>query len=272
MRQIRDNCHLSKMFTVLLPLFFFWPISVSAQKGNDLCDPDLIKHTYSSSNPHRYSPRGDPPDRCEGIYVLQVANTPLFVASFTEFFEKYNTKADKDLIVEWSAPTSNNSIHIRSYGIKPKLYYRMDTKRKTKEKSYRWSTTTLADLGINYGDIGVIGWTQMLVGARAEEVYIPLRISQSRKQNPSKMYQVVLFPGRDLNEVFISLAKVRKDGKFGKFIKESEALGYGFYPAKRGIAFELSDLKEPGIYYVEIGATLRSGGTTAFELYFYHHG
>src|SRR5262249_51163059 len=99
---------------------------------------------------------------------------------------------------------------------------------------------------------------------------IPLRISQEAKAIRSGGYKLLLLPGVELTEIFISLASTGASGRPKTFIRDGEALGYGYYPAERGLEIPISGLKEPGIYYMEIGAKLRSGGTSTVELWFYH--
>lgn len=56
------------------------------------------------------------------------------------------------------------------------------------------------------------------------------------------------------------------------FLRDGEALEYGYYPAERDITIPITGLEIPGVYYLEIGATLKGGGVTTVELWFYHLG
>jgi hypothetical protein len=77
-------------------------------------------------------------------------------------------------------------------------------------------------------------------------------------------------PGRELTEVFLSLAKIRADGRREAFLRHDEPLGYGYYPADRGITIPVANLTDSGFYYLQIGANLRGGGVSTVEVLFYH--
>jgi len=251
------------LFLVLLVFQFGQPLPVLAAENP--CDLNLAQ---PSGDPLGYQLRND---RCEGRYVQEVASTILITASFTESFEDYDLKSGEDLIVEWTTPKDQN-IHLRAQGLKPRLYYRMDTVRTPGSPSYQWPTDILRTLNISRGDMGVIAWARYSISGISQDVYLPLRIRQKQKAVQSGAYRVVLWSGRELAEVFISLATVKADGSPGTFIKDGEALNYGYYPAERGIEFEIPKPDKPGIYYLEIGATLRSGGVVTIENWFYHAG
>jgi hypothetical protein len=75
-----------------------------------------------------------------------------------------------------------------------------------------------------------------------------------------------------LIEVFVSLAAIGVDGRPVSFLRDGEALEYGYYPAERDITIPITGLEIPGVYYLEIGAPLKGGGVTTVELWFYHRG
>jgi hypothetical protein len=256
---------LSVSFTMvprcLLRLALLLPVLASAQEHR--CDPSL---NAPAGHPYGYRLRGD---RCEGIYVKEVGGTTLLVASLTESFEEHDLTSNHNLLVEWTAPEAGE-VRLRTYSLRRKLYYRMDTVRPPGSTSYPWPLSMLAALNIPKRDIGVVGWTQYTVGKTERSVYVPLRISQQRQPLRSGHYQLVLLPSRELTEVFVTLAAVGADGDPAAFLQDGTALGYGFYPAERGITIPLANLQMPGIYYLELGATLQGGGVTTVALWFYH--
>jgi hypothetical protein len=239
-------------------------ISVAFASSND-CDPSLEQ---PNENPYGYRQRGD---RCEGQYIKQVASTTLLVASFTEAFGDYDHSANKDLVVEWNA-LGNKQIRLRAHGLRRKLYYRMDTVRLSESQTFNWPVGLLAALAIPRQDIGVVGWTRYSVGEIEKEVYLPLRINQKKDKNRLGSYTVVLLPGAELSEVYVSFATVGKDGHPETFLRDGIALGNNYYPADRPIDIPISGLKAPGLYYLEIGATLKTGGSSTVEFWFHHPG
>jgi hypothetical protein len=207
-------------------------------------------------------------ERCEGLYVQEVGSADLVVLSFTEAFEEFDAASGRPVRVEWEAP-GEGRVRLRAQGM-GKLYYRMDTSRPAGETSFLWPSDVLAGLRLSRQEIGVAGWTWAPVGGTERQVYVPLRISQGEPPSRAGRYRLVLLPGRELDEVYLSLAAVGEDGKPARFLKDGQALGYGYYPARRGVEIPISDLGTPGIYYLEVGARVKGGGSTAAELWFFH--
>ena len=229
------------------------------------CDPNL---EIPSSDPLGYRLRGK---RCEGRYIKEVASASLNLVSLTSLFEEYDYNIEKDLIIDWTSPV-RDEIQIRVTGTRNRLFYRMDTVVESGTSSFRWPTGLLSALAITRTDIGAVGWTQYMIGGDKKIIYLPLRIRQGGANTHSETYRVILYPGCELTEVFISLAPLTKGGRIGTFIFDGKALGYSHYPALQQIEFEISDLRKPGIHVLEIGATMRSGGSIETKVWFYYPG
>jgi len=229
------------------------------------CDPNLRQ---LGENPNGYKLRGD---RCEGIYVQQVSgSTGLLVASFTEFYEDFDPSILGKLSVEWSSP-AGAPLHLRAYALREKLYYQMDAEIPSGKTAYVWPGELLNALHLSKWDIGVVGFMEYRVGEENRTVYVPLRIRQ-KNQKPTLGYQLVLVPGSELKEVFISLAQLGTDGQAHSFVISDRPLRKGYYPAERGILVEIPALKAAGVYYLEVGATNRYGGPVTQRMWFYHSG
>jgi hypothetical protein len=253
---------------LLVPLLAFVVLGSFSTGGRPVtaqsraCDPLLEQ---PPTHPYGYRLRGD---RCEGVYVQQVAGTALLIASFTEVFEDYDLRADRDLSIAWSAP-AGSQIYLRAHGLRRKLYYRMDAVRPVESRPFRWTADLLASLNITRPDVGVVGWTRLPVGRVERDVYLPLRIGRANSTGGSQTYTLVLLPGVQLSEVFVSLAVVDQDGRPTTFIRDEEALKYNYYPADRPIDIPIPRLASPGLYYMLLGAVLQRGGSTTAELWFY---
>jgi len=261
--QIRRWISLS-LVLLALPLFG-GPLAVSQL---DPCDPYLLQ---PKENPLGYRLRGEQGDRCEGQYIEQVASTALSVASLTKTFEKYNLNSDRPLHIQWPK-LGEQDIRLRAHGIKWKLYYRMDTVRSAGTTTFQWPIGILSALHIQKNSVGIVGWTYEKVGDTTQKIYLPLRVTQSEKLPSKEAYRLVLWPGVQLKEVYISLAKIDDAGRPQEFLQEGKPLEYGFYPAQRAIPVSLSGVQTSGIYKVTISATLESGGATTKEFWFYHQG
>jgi len=229
------------------------------------CDPNLKQ---LGENPNGYKLRGD---RCEGIYVQPVSGTTaLLVASFTESYEDYDPSALGELSIEWSSPTEA-PVRLRAYALREKLYYQMDAIVDAGNAAYVWPGDILNALHLSKWDVGLVGFIQYSFGQENRTVYVPLRI-RHKDRKPAIRYQMVLVPGSELTEVFLSLALVGSDGKLQQFLISDRPLRKGYYPAERGISFDLPALTKPGVYYLEIGATTKYGGPITQRVWFYHAG
>jgi hypothetical protein len=230
------------------------------------CDSSLVPR---DSDPQGYRLRGD---RCEGIYIREVAGSAeLVVASFTESFGEFQTTSDSSLRLAWP-PLGRDAVRLRAQGLKYRLHYRMDSIRPPGSSGYTWPLAVLAALRVGRQDIGVVGYTAQQVGNSTLEVYLPLRISERGEALPSHMYRLVLLPGAELNEVYLSLAPVGRDGRPGKFLQRDQALRRSYYPAERPISVDLPEPYSRGIYYLEIGAVLGRGGSSTATMWFYSPG
>ena len=230
-------------------------------QGNH-CDPGL----HQTGDSYGYRLRGD---RCEGVYIREVGGTMLQVVSLTESVEDFNPAANKNLLVQWMAPGITN-IRLRAYGLRHRLYYRMDSFRPAGSTSYEWSPSLLAALGLKKHELGLVAWVPQPIDNKTRDVYLPVRLTQQGPASRSRRYDLALLPGVELAEVFVSLAPLRSDGKPGVYIKKNEALNWGYYPAERSITIGIPQLRASGIYFLEIGATLRGGGSATEQIWFYH--
>ena len=229
---------------------------------NSPCDPHLIG---PQTDPYSYRMRGD---RCEGVYIQEVAGAPLSIVSWTAAFADYNLASRQPLRLEWDPVKGGDSIRLRAQALRRRLYYRMDAQRSAGSKSYQWPSDLLAAVQIPRDEIGVVGWAEATVGNARREVYLPLHIAQGGRPAATGEYHLVLLPGTELKEVYLTI-----EGAAGEpVLKKGEPLGYGYYPAERPVDVPVAAPREAGIYRLEIGATHRSGGASTAELWFYHPG
>jgi len=236
-------------------------ISSFAAAQENVCDKGL---KAPAQHPFAYTYRGN---RCEGIYIQEVSNAPLSIVSFTKYFEDYDLESSEDLTVSWTAP-QGTTFALRAQGILPNLYYRMDAHFKDSAR-FIWSKNILTALNIRRKDIGVTCWTKLTFGGEETIVLLPLIIKESKaKVTPD--YQLIVVPGTELKEVYVTLSNVDASGKSISYLLDGEPLNYGYYPAGSGFSVPLSQIKKSGIYSLELGTKLRSGETASTEIYFYY--
>jgi len=227
------------------------------------CDPGLVA---LASGPDGYQLRGE---RCEGTYVQPVGGTALWLVSLTEFFEPYDPTSGADLLVSWST-TGKQPVRLRAQGIRRDLYYRMDALRPASSTPFHWPSDLLLVRHIARERIGVMGWTRMSVAGSEELVYLPLRVSQRASAPTGGPTQLTIYPTVQLTEVYLSIASGGADGHALKPLRQTP-LGYGYYPADQPVTMTLDELTTPGLYYLEISATLAGGGQTVLPPVWIYH-
>jgi hypothetical protein len=231
--------------------------------ARDPCDPKLVR---PPNDPLGYGLRGV---RCEGLYVQEVAGSAgLLIASFTEPIEPRAFAPGDRLRIAWPAAVAE-PVRLRAVAFRRRLYYRMDSPGPLASHAFDWPTDILASLKLSGQDIGLVGLAERRIGARVEDVYVPLRVGAGESRQP---YVVLIVPGSELSEVYVSLAEVGADGRDVRAIKTDEPLRYGYYPAETRIRLPLGPLDRPGLYRLQLGATLRRGGSTTKSVFFYHAG
>jgi hypothetical protein len=227
------------------------------------CDPQLLQ---AVTNPYAYRPRGD---RCEGIYVQQVAGASLTVASWTQSFADYDLASRQPLTLQWNQAPGAATVRLRANSLRRRLYYRMDAIASAGATSFTWPSELLVALGVASNDIGVTATARLKFGDIERDVHLPLRIAQGNPGQASS-YRLVVLPGAELSEVFVSLS-LESNGRTS-VVQRAEPLRHGYYPAGRPIEVLIASLSARGFYHLEIGASTLSGGATTTDLWFYHPG
>lgn len=232
-----------------------------AQAESNPCDPLLIQ---PPNNPYGYRLRGD---RCEGIYVEQVGGEDLSIASWTESFQTYDLTSNRPLQLEWDS-ADKTEVHLIAHALRRRLYYRMDAISQAGMQSYRWKNDLLASLGINSDELGVLAAANQRTGDTTHLVYLPLRIAQTGRPVHANQYDLVVVPGEEAREMYVSIT-AETHGDHAP-LKKDEPLGFGYYPAGRAVKIPITRPASPGIYRVKIAATFRSGAVSTTELWFYN--
>jgi hypothetical protein len=228
------------------------------------CDPELLRQ--STANPHAYRQRGE---RCEGIYVQQVAGAPLAIVSWTQSFSDYDLSSRQPLTLQWDRAPDAASVRLRANSLQRRLYYRMDAIASAGATGFTWPSEILVALGVASNDIGVTATTRLKVGDMERDVHLPLRIAQGKPAQAGS-YRLVVLPGGELSEVFVSLSL--ESGGRSAVVQRAEPLRHGYYPAGRPIEVLISSASARGFYHLEIGASTLSGGAATTDIWFYHPG
>lgn len=226
------------------------------------CDPALQP---PKGERYGYRRRGD---RCEGIYAKEVALATLNIVSLTSIYQSFDPGGGNDIELGWLAPSAG-PVHLRANSLRRRLYYRMDATSDADDRVWTWPSDVVAALELDASSLGVVAWTYLADPERTPPLYLPLRVGSAPKPAVGS-YTVIFVPGRELIEAYIHLKALASDGNEPVSILAGKALGYGYYPADRGVRFRLPELPATGIYQLEIGAQMVGGGATATSIDFYH--
>jgi hypothetical protein len=216
----------------------------------------------SASDPYGYRARGD---RCEGVYIRDLSAS-LRVVSFTREFDAF-TGGDPILHLKWAGGASRE-VHLRASGLRPRLYYEMDSVQPGGSIGYDWETSLLSALGITRPELGIVGWTSQQIGGQDRQVYLPLAVTTSKPQKKSSSYQFIVVSGVELHELYVSLSLLDKDGARVATLRKEEPLKAAYYPAEAGIPISLPELKKAGLYLLTLGAEFQRGGVSTETVWF----
>lgn len=230
------------------------------------CDPLLVS---DSDNPLSYRQRVS---RCEGLYAQQVTSESIMLASLTSAYDEFDTSRLEALTINWaSVPFDVSKIHIRGKALRWRLYYRMDAVRPASHNSFAWPISMLHALNIGRGDLGLLAWVTTEMGGVERNVHLPLSVSAEAGAKPhGDSYQLVVIPNVPMDEMFISIAMTDASGNPTEFIVDSEPLKYGYYPPNRPLHIPLTGFSGSGLYHVELGSRLRTGGASTLTLLVQH--
>ncbi len=137
----------------------------------------------------------------------------------------------------------------------------MDTIRPPGAASFDWSLEVVRALQLRSDDLAATAWWQGEIGGVSRPIHLPVTIGAAGSGGSPGRYEVVLEPGAELTEVFSTLVPIQPDGTPGPPFSDGVALGRPFYPAGVPVRIPVDlDAAGPGLYLLEIAATLPGGG------------
>ena len=243
-----------------------WSVAVcsAAVAQEDMCDPALPRFM---DHQHGYRDWGD---RCEGIYAeAPVSGATIGVASFTRGMISYEL-VYTPLTITWSDELAR-PVRLQAKPLRPDLFYQMDTVRPPGEGTFEWPATFLSLYQIAPRDLAVLGWVTLTFGEQEHLVHLPLTIRQGEASAEPRNYELLVVPGVELEELFIAIDHVDREGKVLAGVLERTALEYGYYPADSGVPITLPDLAGVGFYHVKLVAKRKRDGIERPEQFWFYH-
>jgi len=228
---------------------------LQGQPPSDPCDP-RISGKIEIENPYAYKLRGD---RCEGIYIKDIASIGgLVLVSFTSTPQAPKVSGNKTIDLKWGA-LPDGPLHIRAFSLHPRVYYRMDTIQGAGRQGYTWTTSMLDRLELTLREVGIVAWKTSRASSTSGNIYVPLSIGPLNSAAAPSLRAIVQTQV-ELDEVFVTLARLGPDGRFEKPVKDSTPLRQGYYPAGGRIPIDIPRLAKSGTYALEVVSDIRGGG------------
>jgi hypothetical protein len=278
------------MSKLIILLLSFYVLTISQAQ---FCDPEL---QTPQGDPNAYQDREPGSEnRCEGIYLQDVASSAISLTSFTINYDDFSDKYPDSLFLTWMMPEENlakpiDKVHLRADSQVFKLYYRMDTvyplettenENNTKENIFNWSTQVVKNLQLTKAELGISAWLPAQLPPDTtdgikRDVYLPLSILTSKGIGPSSTnYSVVVMPSSELTAIKYKIMPTTIDGYVNddenQMIK-SDKLEDEYYPSGQPVPITFSLDVPKGVYYLEIEVTRTNSKKSHLEIWFYHHG
>jgi hypothetical protein len=194
-------------------------------------------------------------DRCEGTYKLQVG-AGLFLRSIYQTFGSFDlTTSTEPLMIEWSPPPGR-TIAVRADGWVGGEPYRMDASPSPGTQSFSWRTRVLRALSagsrqpLTRRELGVQVWTD----SAGVSLFMPVRIWQGQRPPACGPVTVTLWAMSRPDSVYVDVGHV--DGIGAVHSLGRRELGRQPYPLNGPLSFALPEIKDPGIYRINLSAQL----------------
>lgn len=257
-----NNLFKHRILNCIIVIFLFlYPIIVF---GESFCDDRLKKIKKSKETIFSYQERGD---RCEGFYGRYLSNisTRFKVLSFTTNFEIWNPSTLKSLFVIWRN-LIETPIFIKVRCIMENVNYAMDTKVNPLQfDKFQWDGTILKKAKLHRNDIGVIAFTEIILDNKRQKLYLPICVSEKEEFSQEDYYNVILIPGENFKEVFISLLRI---DNINHKVFEDRPLERKYYSNKI-LRLNINKPKISGLYILSIyGVNLRGRRSITREIFF----
>jgi hypothetical protein len=149
----------------------------------------------------------------------------------------------------------------------------MDAALEPGRTPFAWPLDVVRDVGLQRREIAVVAWMSYKVGQAARDLYLPVAITTGGSGVvPGRTPRITLLPGRDLNEIFLTVQPLNASLTPTATLLKEDPSGEGPYPARVPIPLDLRRLKiaVPGFYSVKIGATVVNGSTATLFLTVYY--
>jgi len=200
-------------------------------------------------------PYADRTDRCEGTYKLQVG-AGLYLRSIYQSFGGFSLDTTREpLMIEWSSPPGRR-IGVRADGWVGGEPYRMDAAPVPGSQSFTWETLVLRALSsgsrepLTRRELGVRAW----VDSSGAQLFLPVRIWQHERPQPCGPVSIELWAMSRPDSVYVDVATVDAAGAPHSLGRRE--LGRQPYPLNGPLGFTLPEIEGPGIYRINLSATL----------------
>jgi hypothetical protein len=169
----------------------------------------------------------------------------------------------------WPHVHSGGEVSVQAMAFRPRLFYRMDTRRSS--GGFDWPTTILRKLNLGATEIGVIATTQVDIDSVKEALYLPVDLDPSAKTAPGS-YVLKMASAEDLSEVFLTITGPANGVKPLPTVLQDKSLQRSYSVAPAPLTVPLDLRQQPsGRYRIVVTGKRKNGpGSTSRALYLQH--
>jgi hypothetical protein len=234
------------------------------------CDPKLLNPSQSYGYRERQG-------RCEGSYNRPVsASATLLALLAASPADDICGERRTSTHLVWSLPTdagAPQAVRLQAESLRDRLPYRLETTQPPGSSSFEWPGETRCsnEVRLRASELAVLARTSLTRGGKPVDVLLPVMFSNQPNTTPSPPYRAILFSGRPISEVYVSLFHLPEGGDPTRIYAE-RPLKEQPYPARKPIGILLSpaDLQASGLYRLRVSVEFQDGSPYTLEYYFFN--
>lgn len=234
------------------------------------CDPQLLNPSQSYGYREREG-------RCEGSYKRRVsASATLLGLLATASADDICGERRSSTHLVWSVPTDAGPpqpVRLHAESLREELPYRLETTQPPGSSSFEWPGEIRCGNAVRLraSELGVLARTSLTRSAKPVDVLLPVTFSNQPNARPSPPYRALLFSGRPISEVYVSLFHLPEGGNPTRIYAELP-LKKQPYPPRVPITILLSpaDVQASGLYRLRVSVEFQDGSPYSLDYYFFN--
>lgn len=204
--------------------------------------------------------------RCEGIVAQDVSADIIQIAGFTSHVEDFDPNRGTDLHVTW-APVVSDSIWLMATGVRPRLFYQMDTAVPASSTEFVWPVSVLGAEDIRRGDLTLLAWTNERVGGASRRVLVPVAVWQQSPPPFAESHRtLIVVPAQRLSALRLGIAAVDSTGRTTAHPRALQGVPGNDFPQGQPVYIPLTELELDAAHQKSVSATSTRGQAAFYRI------